>query len=753
MQPKYTLKSVNRNSPCPHCGKPDWCYSLGDLTVCKRDAEPAKGWKITNQQDQDGSAYYAPVDPSAKSIRPKQTRTWEYPSRDGHPLVRVIRVDDGEGGKPKRWQEHWNGSEWVRGLQGIQRGDIPIYRYREIQAAISEGKTIFIVEGEPCADALWSLGIPGTTNIGGSGKWRSTDSGDLKNAQIVLCPDRDQPGLAHMNAIAQDFPDAQWLYALPSSDIWNHPPKSNGFDVADWIADYRLSADVIQASCEPRRISSPELEIPFETPITAPVVQENYTQLCVKALYCDTAWVAFHGKLYKWIGTHYQEACPGEEIQRITQWCNSTPVRIGKTLKYAYATASHVDNINQWLHRHFSISPKQVNPPGINCRNGIVKLKWQSDRATWELIPHSSDVVYTYTSDIEFKPNADPTECDRMLSCLEPAQQKLFIQTIAASLDLATIRRYRGRTVRALLCKGHGNNGKDTLREALRLLYGIGMSDATISDFASYDSGRKFDLSKLQDARINWSSENSSTENLDRIQSLKQAITGESLDLERKGIDVQPMRLSTVFLFNVNEAPNLQAGLEAIQSRWSVLSFDKTYKVNADPTKGELEADSRFRYDPNFLKEEVCPALLNKMLEAIATLAVEGIDYSHAEQALQEIQQETNHLWAFARDLRLDYRLGGKIYINDLWELLQAWYIQNGTLEIVEPESGKEKRVWHDQPRRGDKNVKAPNQIHQRFAELFPKIQKVRDTAERKGQFYLNGICVGEALNIAQILG
>lgn len=119
---------------------------------------------------------------------------------------------------------------------------------------------------------------------------------------------------------------------------------------------------------------------------------------------------------------------------------------------------------------------------------------------------------------------------------------------MAASLDLATIRKHRGREVKALLCKGHGNNGKDTLREAVRLLYGgIGMSNASVSDFAAYDNGRKFGLSKLEGARINWSSENSSFDNLDRLQSLKAAITGEALDIERKGIIV----LGTINAFGI----------------------------------------------------------------------------------------------------------------------------------------------------------------------------------------------------------
>ncbi len=229
-----------------------------------------------------------------------------------------------------------------------------------------------------------------------------------------------------------------------------------------------------------------------------------------------------------------------------------------------------------------------------------------------------------------------------MLSCLEPAQQKLFLQTIAAALDLKTIRKYRGREVKALLCKGHGNNGKDTLREAVRMLFGHALTNATVSDFGAYDYGRKFSLAKLEGSLINWSSENSSFNNLDRLQSLKAAITGDPLDMERKGVDEQEMMLDCVFLFNLNEAPNLKAAMEAIKSRWAVLSFNKTYKQKADPDKGEIEADSRFRYDPNFLKDKVCPALLNKLLNALAQVINEGIDYSCTEEAIKNIQKETN---------------------------------------------------------------------------------------------------------------
>ena len=238
------LQRVTAQTPCPHCGKPDWCYFLGELSVCEREHPPADGWRKTSKHAKNLKYYYAPVEQQQqKAIRPAQKRIWAYPDREGKPLVRIIRIDDGKGGKPKRWQEHWNGKKWVKGLKGIKREDIPVYRYAEIIEAISEGKTIFIVEGEPCADALWSIGLPATTNIGGSGKWQPSDTTDLTAvAKIVLCPDRDKPGMKHMESIAEEFPEAQWLYPFPNSPLWKHLPKSQGADIADWITDYRLSA-------------------------------------------------------------------------------------------------------------------------------------------------------------------------------------------------------------------------------------------------------------------------------------------------------------------------------------------------------------------------------------------------------------------------------------------------------------------------------------------------------------------------------
>jgi hypothetical protein len=142
-----SLARASKNNPCPHCGKHDWCYSIGDLSVCKRDHEPAPGWEKTSKCDSEGSFYYAPAKPEpwVKPPRPIKTTHYNYPDRLGNPLVRVVRKDTGNGEK-SIYQEHYNGKQWIKGLGEIKRETIPIYRYKEVKEAIARGETIFIVE-------------------------------------------------------------------------------------------------------------------------------------------------------------------------------------------------------------------------------------------------------------------------------------------------------------------------------------------------------------------------------------------------------------------------------------------------------------------------------------------------------------------------------------------------------------------------------------------------------------------------------
>jgi putative DNA primase/helicase len=270
------------------------------------------------------------------------------------------------------------------------------------------------------------------------------------------------------------------------------------------------------------------------------------------------------------------------------------------------------------------------------------------------------------------------------------------------------------------------------------------MTGRSLSDFKSYDMGRKFALAGIEGSICNWASENTAKVDLDNIQSLKQFITGDPIDIERKGKDSYEYKSNAIFFANCNKLPSITGGTSAIDDRYGILRFDKTYVRNAIVAEGQLEADPRFKDDEKFILEQVAPAMLNKLLERLPLLLSEGIDYKATRDAMQKAQEESRHLWQFAREVGLEVQSGGRVWVKDLWEELQNWYENAGILEREYDGKGKDKLIWHELSNKYDAPVKAINQVPSRFTEIFPKLQLCRycerEEIERRGQRYLLGI-------------
>jgi phage/plasmid-associated DNA primase len=437
------LKEVKKENPCPHCGKDDWCYRIGELSACKRSSEPAQGWYKTERVDKEGTPYYAPV-VEKKAVRPKQTRRWEYPARDGSPLVRITRIDDGKGSKPKRYQEHWDGFRWIKGLGDVPRIDIPIYRYQEIKQAIASGEKIFIVEGEPAADALWALGIAATTNIGGASKWQESDTQDLAGvAGVVLCPDRDKPGIKHMLAIAQIFPDAQWLPAFPESSVWDRLPDSGGLDVADWIADFQLTSSEVMKSVIDKEHWIERLERIYQAaPATKEkgfhaAIDENHFRDVAQKLglppeNCCTVtafdlwvleqlfdlndWRALDQSFYKWSDSfEYWKLQEDSDVIRSITIAGQNAYKLvrdkslGWIVKRPYGTNSNKESAFKYIRSRLEVpsSDRVDNSHLLGFRNCVADLR------TGQQYPHSREFYITNIIPYDYTPNSECPEVYR----------------------------------------------------------------------------------------------------------------------------------------------------------------------------------------------------------------------------------------------------------------------------------------------------------------------------------------------------
>jgi putative DNA primase/helicase len=476
-------------------------------------------------------------------------------------------------------------------------------------------------------------------------------------------------------------------------------------------------------------------------PDTAPIAGQNFILKAEDALYSDGHYVSIGGLLYRFTGSYYEELNESKEKRRIGGWLKTYSEKVkGVWVKNRADTAS-VNAVFNWVVNQTAVDPVEVNPGGLNCSNGVVKINPDGSHL---LVPHDPKQVYTYVG-CRYNPDIDATDCDRLLECLEPSQREIFLRTAAAALNLKLVRsKLTGRGVKGLLCHGEGSNGKDTLRAVLAAVYGNGMTGRSLSDFKSYDMGRKFSLAGIEGSICNWASENTAKVDLDNIQSLKQFITGDPIDIERKGKDSYEYKSAAIFFANCNKLPSITGGTSAIEDRYGILRFDKTYVRNADPSQGELEADPRFKDDEKFILEQIAPAILNKLLERLPLLLTEGIDYKATKDAMREAQEESRHLWQFAREVGLEVQSGGRVWVKDLWQQLQDWYEDAGILEKEYDGKGKEKLVWNELSNKYDAPVKAVNQLYSRLCEIFPKVQihryNGRDEIGKKGQKYLLGI-------------
>jgi putative DNA primase/helicase len=476
-------------------------------------------------------------------------------------------------------------------------------------------------------------------------------------------------------------------------------------------------------------------------PDTAPSAGQNFILKAEDALYSEGHYASIGGLLYRFTGSHYEELNESSEKRRIGGWLKTYSEKVkGVWVKNRADTAS-VNAVFNWVVNQNAVDPAQVNPGGLNCSNGVVKINFDGSHS---LVPHEPRHIYTYVG-CKYDPDINPANCYRLLECLEPPQRKIFLRTAAAALNLKLVRsKLTGRGVKGLLCHGEGSNGKDTLRAVLAAVFGQGMTGKSLSDFKSYDMGRKFTLAGIEGSICNWASENTAKVDLDNIQSLKQLITGDPIDIERKGKDAYEYKPVAIFFANCNKLPGITGGTAAIDDRYSILRFDKTYARNAIAAEGQLEADPRFKDDEKFILEQVAPAMLNELLKEFPLLLSEGIDYKATKDAMQKAQEESRHLWQFAREVGLEARAGGRVWVKDLWETLVDWYEGMGILDKEYNGAGKEKLIWNELPSKYDAPVKAINQVASRFSEIFPKLQVCRycerEDIERRNQRYLLGI-------------
>ena len=180
------------------------------------------------------------------------SNVYPYRDADGRLMFEVLRVPQ-DGGK-KRFMQRQPDSTSPHGhrwnLDGVTK---VLWRLPEVIAAVRNGRTIHVAEGEKCVEALLQVipdGEEATCNPGGAGKWLPEYSGYLAGANVVIYSDGDEVGQVHSRAVREALLEVGATVTILETPAGTMPSGKSINDVADHLeAGYELT-DLLETTPE-----------------------------------------------------------------------------------------------------------------------------------------------------------------------------------------------------------------------------------------------------------------------------------------------------------------------------------------------------------------------------------------------------------------------------------------------------------------------------------------------------------------------
>lgn len=165
--------------------------------------------------------------PVATATTPARVTWYDLRDAGGDLVARHKRIDQADG-KRLSW---WLPGATRPGLNGLRSATLPLYGSHHLDMWARDSQ-IVLVEGEKAADALLDAGIPAVGTVTGASACPSPEVlAALAGRRVVLWPDNDEPGRAHMQKVGGGLvgvaAELRWF-------TWDGAP--NHGDAADWLA-------------------------------------------------------------------------------------------------------------------------------------------------------------------------------------------------------------------------------------------------------------------------------------------------------------------------------------------------------------------------------------------------------------------------------------------------------------------------------------------------------------------------------------
>ena len=504
-------------------------------------------------------------------------------------------------------------------LEGVER--VP-YRLPELLQGIKDSKQVLLLEGEKDTDRAVEMGFVATTFAGGAGKWRREYLEYFRDAEVVLLPDNDQPGIKGMQDIAEQLHGtAKNIKVLELPGLGEGKSK-HGKDFSDWADIDGNSSDVLTDHIK-------EAEV-WITPLDDWLVPTERGYRVNKALLAQHISNEEGGNLifvnqtfWKYEKGLWDRLEDGQVKSKIHGIISNRKDALG------CLTSALVDDIfkqiGMILMAPIGFSFNQ-NPLVLNFTNGVLDLEEGkfSDQHQRELFQN-----------IQF-----PFDFDRDQNCLlwlEFLKSLQFddetVMRLQEWLGYCLLPKVIGTLQKSLFFIGEGSNGKSVFLETIASVLD-NVSHLELSEL--FD---RFKIAEIEGKLANICTDVETSKVMDAR--FKKIVAGETQSAERKFKDPFEFQPFAKILFSANDFIPTKDRTHGFYRRFDIVRFDRIF--GPEEQKPDLLQD---------LKKEI-PGIFNWGLEGLERLSEQDWKMTRSrfmESCHEEFRRATNPLQIFLEE-------------------------------------------------------------------------------------------------------
>lgn len=301
----------------------------------------------------------------------------------------------------------------------------------------------------------------------------------------------------------------------------------------------------------------------------------------------------------------------------------------------------------------------------IILQNGILNIE------TKELLDYSPKYIIKNKISVNYNPSAYHELLDKTLNkiCCNNHELRLLMEEM---IGYTLFRRNELR--KCFILTGNGKNGKSTLLDILKELLG----KENISSVSLDELNDRFKTFQL-DGKLANIGDDISDKYIEDNSVFKKLVTGETVNVERKGRDPYDFENYSKLIFSCNNLPRINDLSDGLKSRLMFIPFNAKFSAN--------DSD----YDP-FIKDKL---MTNDSLEYLLKLGLDALNRTLyrkeftrvkvVEDAWKEYERINNPILEFIEEHKIENES-----CNDVFRQYQVWCCENGLKAVSKSKFGSE---------------------------------------------------------------